>query len=155
MAPRSTPTPTALEFPGPRSLGCEWVVEARGCDPEALSDLPTLQGLFGRMIDELELNEVRPSVWHTFPGPGGITGMSLLAESHLTCHTFPEHGTLCLNLFCCTPRPEWDFAAGLEEWVGAERVDVRRIERRYVPEVPKTAPEPTVEVAGDGGSVHR
>ena len=108
-------------------------MEARGCAPAALADLDRLKALFRRMVDELDLEEVRPSVWHVFPGPGGITGMSLLAESHLTCHTFPEHGTACLNLFCCRPRPEWDFAGGLREALGAVEVDVRRVRRRYAP----------------------
>lgn len=111
--------------------GCEWIVEARGCDPAALADLDVLKDLFGRMVGDLALIEVRPSVWHVFPGPGGITGMSLLAESHLTCHTFPEHGTACLNLFCCRPRPEWNFEAGLREALDAEVVEVRRLRRRY------------------------
>jgi S-adenosylmethionine decarboxylase len=113
--------------------GCEWVVEARGCDPTALADLDLLKALFRRIVDELDLNEVHPSVWHAFPEPGGVTGMSLLAESHLTCHTFPEHGTACLNLFCCRPRPEWDFRVGLADTLGAEDVDVRRLPRRYGP----------------------
>lgn len=117
----------------PEALGCEWIVEARGCDPAGLADLDLLKALFHRIVDELALNEVRPSVWHVFPGAGGITGMSLLAESHLTCHTFPEHGTLCLNLFCCRARPEWDFETGLAETLGAEEVDVRRLRRRYAP----------------------
>ena len=115
------------------ALGQEWVVEAHGCDPRSLADLATLQRLFSRMVDELALHEVTAPVWHQFPGPGGITGLSLLAESHLTVHTFPEHGTLCLNLFCCTPRPEWDYALGLSELFGAEHVDVRVLDRRYTP----------------------
>lgn len=131
MGSPSTRTASASDASGCRPLGYEWVIEARGCDPRALSDPSTLQGLFRRLIDDLGLNEVRPPMWHTFPGPGGITGMSMLAESHLTCHTFPEHGSLCLNLFCCTPRPEWDFSARLRELVGARRVDVRRLTRRY------------------------
>jgi S-adenosylmethionine decarboxylase len=57
--------------------------------------------------------------------------MLLLAESHLTVHTFPEHGSLCLNLFCCTPRTEWPFAERLGELLGAERVTVRHVERAY------------------------
>lgn len=121
------------ETGGPDALGCEWIVEARGCDPAALANVDVLKGLFRRIVDELALHEVRPSIWHVFPGPGGITGMSLLAESHLTCHTFPEHGTACLNLFCCRPRPQWDFRSGLREALDAGYVDVRRLRRRYAP----------------------
>jgi len=69
------------------ALGQEWVVEAHGCDPGSLADLSTLRSLFARMVDELSLHEVETPVWHQFPGPGGITGLSLLAESHLTVHT--------------------------------------------------------------------
>lgn len=90
-----------------------------------------LRALFDRMIADLQLRPVGEATWHVFPEPGGITGLCLLAESHLTVHTFPEHGAMCLNLFCCTPRPEWDFAVGLREAVGAEHVDVRRIRRSY------------------------
>lgn len=124
-----------LDGAGPEALGREWIVEARECDPRRLADLDRLKALFRRIVEELDLHEVRPSVWHVFPGPGGITGMSLLAESHLTCHTFPEHGTACLNLFCCRPRPEWDFSAGLAELLGAGEVEVRRLPRRYAPVV--------------------
>lgn len=111
--------------------GREWIVDARGCDPAALASVAVLRTLFDRMIADLALRQVGESMWHVFPEPGGITGLCLLAESHLTVHTFPEHGALCLNLFCCTPRPEWDFADRLRESVGAERVDVRRVDRSY------------------------
>ena len=57
--------------------------------------------------------------------------MTVLTESHLACHSFPEYGTLCLNLFCCRPRPEWDFAGHLQSIVGAQAVNVRRLDRPY------------------------
>lgn len=117
-------------------MGREWIVEAHGCRPAALAHLPTLQALFARMVEELGLHPVAEPVWHAFPGPGGITGLCALAESHLACHTFPEHGSICLNLFCCTPRPEWDFPARLGELLGADSVEVRALDRPYAAPVP-------------------
>lgn len=38
--------------------------------------------------------------FHPFDG-GGITGVLLLAESHITVHTWPEHGYAALDIFMC------------------------------------------------------
>jgi S-adenosylmethionine decarboxylase len=113
-------------------MGTEWIVDAYGCSPDLLQDLATLQNLFARMVADLYLHPCETAQWHRFDAGGGITGISMLSESHLACHTFPEHGTLCLNLFCCRPRPEWPFAQHLHEMFGAQTVNVRRLERPYI-----------------------
>ena len=74
--------------------------------------------LFARLIEGMSLHPVGEPQWHQFPG-GGITGLSLLKESHIACHTFPEYRSLCLNVFCCRPRPDWDFEAHLRREFGA------------------------------------
>ena len=111
--------------------GTEWIVEAYGCDPVRLGDVKCLQALFTTMVQELSLHPVAEGVWHRFPGPGGVTGMLPLAESHLTVHTFPEHESLCLNLFCYTPRADWQWERGLFDAVGANDVRVRSVTREY------------------------
>src|SRR5438445_1554512 len=113
--------------------GIEWVVEAFGCSSQSLRDVAVLQHLFSGIIREMKLRPVGETQWHQFPGTGGITGMCLLAESHLACHTFPEYHSLCLNIFCCRPRAEWDFGEYLRREFAASAVNVRRIERPYLP----------------------
>ena len=122
----------------PESLtgGCEWAVDAHGCSPALLADLPTLQRFFAALVNELRLTPVADAVWHVFPAPGGITGLLPLAESHLTIHTFPEHRSACINLFCCRPRAEWPWSARLQHYLAAVDVDVSRLERRYADSVP-------------------
>ena len=112
-------------------IGSEWVVEAYGCDPVRLADLQVMRELFDAMVRELALNPVGEALWHRFPEPGGITGMLLLAESHLAVHTFPEHESLCINLFCCTPREHWAWERRLAALVGSTSVSVRVLPREY------------------------
>ncbi len=111
--------------------GVEWVIEAFGCSPESLQDVAVLGVLFDEIIREMKLRPVSDTQWHQFPRTGGITGLCLLAESHLACHTFPEHGSLCMNLFCCVPRPEWNFEGVLRRLFSSRTVTVRRLLRSY------------------------
>jgi S-adenosylmethionine decarboxylase len=51
----------------------------------------------------------------------------------LAVHTFPEFRSLCLNLFCCVPRAEWDFSGMLRQMLAASSVQVRQVVRPYIP----------------------
>lgn len=109
-------------------VGTEWLIEASGCDPAALRRETALRGLLDKVIIELGLKTVG-AVWHKFEGEGGVTGLIALTESHLACHTYPEHGTATFNLYCCRSRPEWDWASNLTNLLGAARVNITRLER--------------------------
>ena len=96
--------------------GTEWIVDAQGCSADSLRRPDrACSDLFAQIIADLGLRTVGETHWHQFPGTGGITGLCLLSESHLACHTFPEFGSLCLNLFCCVPRSRWDFESQLSD----------------------------------------
>ncbi len=42
---------------------------------------------------------------HEF-SPHGVTLVALLAESHLSVHTWPEHGYAAVDVFACSGNPE-------------------------------------------------
>ena len=109
-------------------VGTEWLIEAYGCDQGKLRDEELLRTAFARIMEELGLKAVG-TVWHKFPGEGGVTGMAALTESHLACHTYPEHGIATFNLYCCRTRPEWDWEANLKQLLDAFSVKVTKIER--------------------------
>ena len=111
------------------TVGTEWLVEASGCDAGALGDVERLGEVFARAVAELGLQVVGRPVWHKFPGAGGVTGLALLTESHLACHTYPEFGVATFNLYCCRERPEWPWAERLGEMLGAADVCVRSVSR--------------------------
>lgn len=136
----TAPLPCPPEAPALPGVGVAWCVDATGADPARLRDADALRALLAAIVADCALTPIGDGAWHTFPAPGGVTGLVLLAESHLTVHTFPEHGALCLDLFCCRPRAAWDFAGGLARHVGATHVTVREVPRRYAPrDVPASA----------------
>lgn len=49
---------------------------------------------------------------HSFGVGQGVTGVALLAESHISIHTWPEYGTACVDIFLCAATH--DLRAGLE-----------------------------------------
>ena len=109
--------------------GTEWLVDATGCTPERLRDAAALTRLCDGVIAAMNLTVIGTPAIHRFGGPGGVTTLYLLAESHLACHTFPETGVATFNLYVCRPRPPLDWRALLTEALAATAVEITTIAR--------------------------
>ena len=69
------------------------------------------------------------AVSHDFPG-AGLTCVLILAESHAVLHTWPETGTVNIDIFSCSPRLQSQAAIeDLRRAFGAGGMSVRRIPR--------------------------
>lgn len=110
-------------------VGFEWIIDAIDCDENKLREVETLRDVFARIISDLQLKTIGDGTWHKFDGEGGVTGLVMLTESHLACHTYPEHKTATFNLYCCRERPEWDWAENLKKLLGAKEIKIQRIQR--------------------------
>lgn len=101
--------------------GIEWLVDGHDCLPARLRDRAAVLALLDRIVAAMDLHVVSTAV-HVFPGPGGVTALYLLAESHLTIHTFPETGIATLNAYCCRMRSPAPWRALFAELLGAGEV---------------------------------
>ena len=110
-------------------VGTEWLVEAEECNENLLRDETLLRTVFSRIIADLGLKTIKEPLWHKFGGEGGVTGLLMLTESHLACHTYPEHRIATFNLYCCRTRPEWNWEENLREMIGAAKINIQKIER--------------------------
>ena len=109
--------------------GEEWLIDAYGCDASALRSEQVLRSLLRQVLEEIGLQPLAQGFWYSFPGEGGVTGMVPLRESHLTVHTYPEHGIAAFNLYCCRSSCAWPWRDRLRARLGAESVVARRFVR--------------------------
>lgn len=128
--------PVSTNYTDKMTLGTEWLIDASGCDADALADLERLRAVFNRVINDLDLNVVGEISWAKFPHPGGVSGLALLSESHLACHTYPEFRAATFNLYCCRNRAAWPWEQMLKEMLGASEVRVHVFKRMVHESIP-------------------
>ena len=94
-----------------KALGRQIMVEFFDCDRELLND----ERFIGEVMKEAAVRcgaTIVETVFHTF-NPHGISGVVVIAESHLTIHTWPEYGYAAVDLFTCgeeiNPEIAFDF----------------------------------------------
>jgi S-adenosylmethionine decarboxylase len=83
--------------------GVHLTYELHGCSPAAsalMRDVPALRSLCLQAVRVQGLNAVG-ELFHAFPPPGGVTGVVLLAESHVALHTWPEREAVTLDVYVC------------------------------------------------------
>jgi S-adenosylmethionine decarboxylase len=112
--------------------GTEWMIDALGCDEQRLRDLALVRQICDQVVADLSLRVVGDPHTHRFPSPGGVTAMYLLSESHLTCHTYPEHRLATFNLYCCRSREAWPWAEQLLRRLQASEVVVTQMPRGMI-----------------------
>ncbi len=74
---------------------------------------------------------------HEF-SPQGVTGVAVLAESHLSIHTWPEYGYVAADVFTCGSTTKPDAAAEvLRRAFGAKTAQIQELERGVMPKTPQ------------------
>ncbi|MEO8935979.1 MAG: adenosylmethionine decarboxylase [Burkholderiaceae bacterium] len=110
--------------------GSHWLIDCYGVDAVRLADASMLEAMLCAAAADAGARRLFQH-FHRFgsTAESGVTGVVLLAESHITIHTWPERRFAAIDLFLCgDTRPERALAR-IECELAPERVVTVRQER--------------------------
>lgn len=120
--------PSQTTHPTRSALGQHWLLELRDCKSELLREVAGVENIMRRAAAVAEAHIVSGH-FHQF-SPYGVSGVLVIQESHLTIHTWPEHGYAAVDIFTCSPELKVREAIRqLQADFGAKQVEVERLER--------------------------
>ena len=110
------------------TLGHHTLIELHGCDPAKLRDAAGVRALMLEAVARSGGTYVTDTFHHF--SPHGVSGVIVIAESHATIHTWPEHGYAAADVFTCGAAFRHEVFFGLmRDGLGATRADTRTLER--------------------------
>jgi len=89
-------------------LGRHFLAEFYNCSSEKLNDKKTIADVMTKAVEVSNATIIKP-FFHKF-SPQGVSGIIVIAESHLAIHTWPEFSFAAVDLFSCG---EFDFTEAL------------------------------------------
>ncbi len=84
-----------------KPLGFHSLFDLYECDPARLRDRQTVRTALLEAVEKAG-GTVVAEIFHQFE-PHGVSGVVVIAESHLTIHTWPERSFAAVDLFTCSP----------------------------------------------------
>ncbi|NGP45017.1 S-adenosylmethionine decarboxylase proenzyme [Bacillaceae bacterium SIJ1] len=91
------------------TFGRHVIAELWGCHVDKLNDMKYIEETFVEAALQAGA-EVREVAFHKF-APQGVSGVVIISESHLTIHSFPEHGYASIDVYTCGDQIDPNVAA--------------------------------------------
>lgn len=124
-------------------FGVHLMVDGYGCNRSALEDINLIYDFLDHYPARMDMTKIMPPYVFRYngavPEDWGISGFVLIAESHISIHTFPDKQYLSLDMFSCKP-----FDTQLAVEFVKERFQIQKYEMKVLDrgqEFPNTIPE--------------
>ncbi|PWU68186.1 adenosylmethionine decarboxylase [Gracilibacillus dipsosauri] len=109
------------------TMGRHVIAELWNCNLDILNDLDRLEKTFVNAALKAGA-EIREVAFHKF-APFGVSGVVIISESHLTIHSFPEHGYASIDVYTCGDIIDPHIAVKFIE----EKLEAKTVEKLEVP----------------------
>lgn len=110
------------------TFGRHVIAELWDCDFDILNNIDEIERIF---VDAALHSgaEVREVAFHKF-APQGVSGVVIISESHLTIHSFPEHGYASVDVYTCGDRIDPNVAVEyIAEKLGSRSTELKQLSR--------------------------
>ena len=91
-----------------KNIGYQILIDLYDCDYEKMEDLDYIKNMM-KGLSEVLGTTIRDEAFHKF-SPYGISGVLIIAESHLAIHTWPDYKYAGIDLFTCAKKLNTDKA---------------------------------------------
>lgn len=128
------------------------VIEGRGGDWHKLQDVPLVYGLLDKMPAQIGMTKIMPPIVTRYvgtkPEDWGVSGFVMIAESHISVHTFPEHREVSIDVFSCKEFEPQEAVRIFREAFDLQQVESVVLRRgleheRHLPMLPQPLPSPS------------
>lgn len=109
------------------TIGRHLLAEFYDCDDKVIDDAEEIRKHMLRAADEVGATVVG-EVFHRF-SPSGVSGVVVIAESHLSIHTWPEQRYVAIDIYTCGGLSPSVGANHLASALGAEQCRIQEILR--------------------------
>jgi len=81
------------------ALGKHMLLELKGCNAGLLNDIEFLRIMLSDVARQIGATVIQDSFYQFTPQ--GVSGVVIIAESHISIHTWPEHSFAAVDVFTC------------------------------------------------------
>jgi S-adenosylmethionine decarboxylase len=106
--------------------GTHLLIDVR--EAEGLDDLKLIEATMKECVEAAGATLLTIDLHHFTPN-GGVSGVAILAESHISIHSWPEYGYAALDVFMCGDAQPQKAVPVLKKAFNAGRVDVEEVRR--------------------------
>jgi len=111
-----------------KALGIHLLIELWSCNRQKIDNLDYLEKILSQAAEAAGATVLK-TAFQDF-NPQGVSGVVVIAESHLTIHTWPEYGYAAVDVFTCGTKVDpWKAAGFLKQELEAGDMQVRTFQR--------------------------
>lgn len=114
--------------------GLHLMIECFDCDRGLLKDPEKIRAFLSELPSKIGMNKLDEPHIINYKGndswdKGGITGFVLIAESHISIHTFPHNGFFSADVYSCKPFNAEKVVTYFKEYFDSKRERVQIAKR--------------------------